>query len=202
MHRCGGGDGGFFFACEDLWRMFNNSFPTCTFFFFFKVEMRLCTLITLFWTGSVHSGSASWDDCGQVFPVELCVWAHFLIGSHTMPAQHHSRPTPTWYLVGSRVYACLNITCHLHFCIMTRVQNHNHIHWLSSWYNLCPVGSSVLYENCAQTSIAWGGGGQAGGWGVIYGSNSLRERCGAGSNDLPMKTDLNQSQNQIQCSIH
>ena len=29
------GDGGFFLACEDLGRMFDNSFPACTFFFFF-----------------------------------------------------------------------------------------------------------------------------------------------------------------------
>ena len=27
--------GGFFLACEDFWRMFDQSFPTCLFFFFF-----------------------------------------------------------------------------------------------------------------------------------------------------------------------
>ena len=30
------GGGGFFLACEDLGRMFDNSFPVCVFFFFFK----------------------------------------------------------------------------------------------------------------------------------------------------------------------
>ena len=31
----GGGGGSFFFACEDFERMFDNSFPTYAFFFFF-----------------------------------------------------------------------------------------------------------------------------------------------------------------------
>ena len=30
-----------------------------------------------------------------------------------MPGQRHSQPTPT--LLGSRVYACLGVTCHLQF---------------------------------------------------------------------------------------
>ena len=33
------------------------------FFFFFLVEIISCTLIALFRPGSVHSGSASSDDC-------------------------------------------------------------------------------------------------------------------------------------------
>ena len=41
-----------------------------------------------------------------------CVWARFLIGSHTMLEQRHSKPTPT--SLGQR-YACLRVTCHLHF---------------------------------------------------------------------------------------
>ena len=48
-----------------------------------------------------------------------CAWAHFLIDSHTMPGQPHSRPTPDF--IGSRVYACLGVTCHLHFGRMTEV---------------------------------------------------------------------------------
>ena len=64
---CGGGC--FFHACVDLWRMFNSSFPAC-FFFFFKVEISLCTLIPLFRPGSVHSGSVRWDNCGWIFPDE------------------------------------------------------------------------------------------------------------------------------------
>ena len=75
---------------------FNNSFPTCAFyFFFFKVEISLHPPIPLFRPGSVHSGSASWDDCGQVFPDELRVNLFSLvINSPTMPGQH-SQPTPT-----------------------------------------------------------------------------------------------------------
>ena len=40
---------------------------------FFKVDISPCTLILLFTPGSVHSGSASWDDCDRVFPDELRV---------------------------------------------------------------------------------------------------------------------------------
>ena len=40
---------------------------------FFKVEISSHKLIALFRPGSVHSGSASWDDCDQVFPDELRV---------------------------------------------------------------------------------------------------------------------------------
>ena len=31
----GGGGGGIFLTCEDLGRMFDNSFPACTYFSFF-----------------------------------------------------------------------------------------------------------------------------------------------------------------------
>ena len=41
--------------------------------FFFKVEISLRTLIPLLRPGSVHSGSASLDDCDGVFPDELRV---------------------------------------------------------------------------------------------------------------------------------
>ena len=58
--------------CEDFWRMFNHPFPACIFFFFFfKVEISSHTLIPLFMPGSVHSSSASWDDCGRMFPDKL-----------------------------------------------------------------------------------------------------------------------------------
>ena len=57
----------------------------------------MCTLIPLFRSGSVHSGSASSDDCGLVFPEELCVssFPDTAISSHTLPGQRHSQPTPT-----------------------------------------------------------------------------------------------------------
>ena len=40
-------------------------------FFFFEVEISSRTLIPLFMPGSVHSGSASWDNHGQMFPDKL-----------------------------------------------------------------------------------------------------------------------------------
>ena len=68
---CGGG--GFFLARENFGRMFNDPFPACAFFFFFEVQIRLRTLIPLFRPGSAHSGPASLDNCGRVFPDELRV---------------------------------------------------------------------------------------------------------------------------------
>ena len=48
--------------------------PAALFFsFFFLVEISSTTLIPLFRPESVNSGSASWDDCGPVFPGELRV---------------------------------------------------------------------------------------------------------------------------------
>ena len=48
--------------------MFDNSFLACAFFFKEEISSR-----TLFMPGSVHSGSASLDDCDRVFPDELRV---------------------------------------------------------------------------------------------------------------------------------
>ena len=56
-------DGGFFLACKDLGEKFNHSFPACAFFFY--VEICSCTLIPPSRPGSVHSGSASRDNCGR-----------------------------------------------------------------------------------------------------------------------------------------
>ena len=76
--------------------MFNNSFPVCAFFFFFfKVEISSRTLIPLFRPGSVHSGSASGDDCDRVFQDELCVSSFPDRFPHTLSGQRHSQPTPT-----------------------------------------------------------------------------------------------------------
>ena len=78
------------FPC--LWGFGANVWPFVPCLHFFKVEIRSCTLIPLFMPGSVYSGSVSWDGCGLP---DKCVWAHFRIGSHTMPGQRHSQPTPT-----------------------------------------------------------------------------------------------------------
>ena len=50
-----------------------HSLPALFFFLFFKVEISSRKLIPLFRPGSVHSGSASLDDCDRVFPGELRV---------------------------------------------------------------------------------------------------------------------------------
>ena len=51
-------------------RLFN---ARLCFFLFFKVEISWHTLIPLFMPGRVHGGSASCDDCGQMFPDKLHV---------------------------------------------------------------------------------------------------------------------------------
>ena len=38
----------FFLECEDFVRTFDNSFPACAHFFFFKVKISLCILIPVF----------------------------------------------------------------------------------------------------------------------------------------------------------
>ena len=69
--RCGGG---LFLACEDFGRIFDHLFPACAFFVFvFEMEISSRTLISPLRPGSVHSGSASWDDCGRMFPDKLCL---------------------------------------------------------------------------------------------------------------------------------
>ena len=64
-------DDGFFLACKYSGGMFDHSFSASAFFvvlFCFEVDISSRTLIALFRPGSVHSGIASYDDCGWVFP--------------------------------------------------------------------------------------------------------------------------------------
>ena len=81
-------------------------------FFFFKVEISSRTLIPLFRPGSVHSGSASRDDCDRVFPDELRVSSFPDRFPHNAWTAAYSALSD---FVGSKVYACLGVTCHLHF---------------------------------------------------------------------------------------
>ena len=71
-----------------------------------------------------------------------CLWACFWIGSHTMPRQRHSQPTPTSWGQGSMCVS--GVTCHLHFwqndlgllCATVVIQWwHGHRIWVSthSW---------------------------------------------------------------------
>ena len=95
----------------DFGKMFDNSFPTCV-FFFFKVEISSRILIPLFRPGSVHSGLSSWDEHDGVFPDEKCVSSfpdRFPYYAWTAALSAHSD------FVGSKVYACLGVVCHLHF---------------------------------------------------------------------------------------
>ena len=93
--------------------MFDHSFPACIFFFFFfEVEINLCTLIPLFRPGSIRSGSVSWDDCCWMFPDKLLVslfpnrFPHYALTEAELPYSD---------FVGSRVLVRSCVTCHLHF---------------------------------------------------------------------------------------
>ena len=76
--------------------------------FFLEVEISLRTQTPLFMLGSLHSGSANWDDSGGMFPDKLCVslfpdrFPHYA-RTVTVAQSAHSD------FVGSRVYACLGI---------------------------------------------------------------------------------------------
>ena len=61
----------FLLTCQDFGRMFDHSFPACAFCCWSGDSTR--TLIPLFMPGSVHSGSAGWDDCVRMFPDKLRV---------------------------------------------------------------------------------------------------------------------------------
>ena len=82
------------------------------FFFFFKVEISSRTLIPLFRPESAHSASASWDDYDRVFPNELCVSSF----PNRFPTSClDSGIVNPLRLRWVKVYACLRVTCHLHF---------------------------------------------------------------------------------------
>ena len=102
----------FFLACKDFGRTFNPSFPICGVWLLFFMEISSRTQIPFFMPGSVHSGSMSWDDCGQMFLDKLHI-SLFLDRcpnyAWTATKSAHSD------FVGPRVYVCLGVTCHLHF---------------------------------------------------------------------------------------
>ena len=85
--------GGFFFAYEDLGNIFYLWFPTCA-FFFFEVEISLCTLIPSLCQD--ESIVAQWAETTVAkCSLTSCVWSHFQIGSYNIPGQWHSQPTST-----------------------------------------------------------------------------------------------------------
>ena len=92
-----------------------DSFIPCLhFFFFFKVEISLHTPNPLFRPGSVCSGSASRNNCGRMFPDKLCV-SSFPDRSQCY-AWSAAQSTHS-HFIGSRVYVCLCVICHLHFWV-------------------------------------------------------------------------------------
>ena len=73
-------------------------------FFFFKVEISLRTLIPHFMQGSVHSGSASWDDWDRAFPPKATSRNQRTFMWHTTKAQlllPCITKTPLWVKVNN-----------------------------------------------------------------------------------------------------
>ena len=80
--------------------------------FFLKWRLAREKFFPLFRPGSVHSGSASLDDCDRVFPDELLASSipdRFPHSAWTAASSTYSD------FDGSRVYVCLSITRHPHF---------------------------------------------------------------------------------------
>ena len=78
--------GGFFLACEDFGRMFDNSFPACaSIFFFFLFKWRLARANQLHPSGQdlftvVQRAETTVTECFMT----CCVWVRFLTDSHTL----------------------------------------------------------------------------------------------------------------------
>ena len=100
--------GGFFLACNNFLKNVGPFIPCLPLFFFFLVEISSHTLIPLFMPGSVKLAQQAEMTVAECSPT-VCMWAHFQIGSHTMPWQWNSQPAPT--LLGQecmRVCPCGN----------------------------------------------------------------------------------------------
>ena len=88
---------------------FNESFPACAFsFLFLRGDELANTKSTLLGQGSVHNGSASWDDCDQAFTDELHV-SSFRSCVPTMCLD-----SLVSQLLGQALM-CFTVTCYLHF---------------------------------------------------------------------------------------
>ena len=81
-------------------------------FFFFKVDICLHVPIPPFRPGSVHSGSATWDDCWKAFPDELCASS---FPRYVSTLHFDSIFSPLWLDWAKGVRTCLTVTCHTHF---------------------------------------------------------------------------------------
>ena len=113
LHHHDGG-GGFFLACDDFGTMFDNSFPVCAFVFLFLIKWRLARAHVFHSLGQDQSTVAQRSETtiDRVFPDELRVSSfpgRFPHSAWTAASSAHSD------FDGSRVYACLSVTCRLHF---------------------------------------------------------------------------------------
>ena len=88
LKSCAVCGGGFYLPCEDFLKCSTIHSPPELFSSSSKVEIRLRTPIALFRPGSVHSSSASWDDCGRMFPDELRVISFLDRFPHSGPLQY------------------------------------------------------------------------------------------------------------------
>ena len=84
------------------------------FFFFLFLKWRLGCAHYFHSLGQdqstvAHQAETTVAECS----LTSCVWVHFQISSHTMPARWLSQPTPT--LLGHGSMHVLDVTCHLHF---------------------------------------------------------------------------------------
>ena len=107
-HTCGR----LFPRLQGLWE---NVRPFISCLHFFKWRYSLRTLVPFVLPGSVHSGSESWDDCGWMFPEKLHISLFLDRFSYYARTAAQSAHYNFVRSTSSRMYACLGVTCHLHF---------------------------------------------------------------------------------------
>ena len=94
---------GFFLASRDSGRMLDHSFPRLCFFFFFKWRLDRAHYVNSL--GQDQPTVAQRAETTVVeCPLTSCMSARFRIGSHTMPGQRRSQPTPI--SLGICVFRC------------------------------------------------------------------------------------------------
>ena len=117
-------DDGFFFTLKDFGRIFHcliiHSLPVHLIFFFFFLKRRLAHARYFHSSGQDQSTVAQRAETtvAWVFPDKLHVSRlpdRFPYYAWTAACSAHSN------FIGSRVYACLGVTCYLHFWQMTGV---------------------------------------------------------------------------------
>ena len=97
---------------REFWENVGQIMPCLHFFSFFKAEISSHTPILLLCKD--QSTVAQWAETTVTeCSLKSCMRANFLIGSHTIPGQQHSQPTPTFG--GQGCTRVLGVTYHLHF---------------------------------------------------------------------------------------